>query len=188
MVKNLPANAGDSRGDTRDVVQLLGREDSPGEGNVNPLQYFLPGKYHGQRNLGGYSPWGCQELDTTGATKHERARMHAEKLLRLNTHPYVEHYTQQQQNTHSPQEHMKQFPESVVHPKTSFRKLEYYTEDIYSLKLIFFSIAIRMLICGVEMNSLLLQIYLLSFLSFHLKIHFLYLILKPKSQFNDNVT
>ena len=26
---------------------------------------FLPGKFHGQRSLVGYSPWGCKELDTT---------------------------------------------------------------------------------------------------------------------------
>ena len=26
---------------------------------------FLPGKFHGQRSLGGSSPWGCKELDTT---------------------------------------------------------------------------------------------------------------------------
>ena len=58
--------------------------------------------------VGGYSPWSCGELDMTGATKH------AEKLLRLKTHAYVGLYTQQQQNTHSPQEYMKQFPESVV--------------------------------------------------------------------------
>ena len=25
----------------------------------------LPGKFHGQRRLVGYSPWGCKELDTT---------------------------------------------------------------------------------------------------------------------------
>ena len=25
----------------------------------------LPGKSHGQRSLGGYSPWGHKELDTT---------------------------------------------------------------------------------------------------------------------------
>ena len=25
---------------------------------------FLPGEFHGQRNLVGYSPWGCKELDT----------------------------------------------------------------------------------------------------------------------------
>ena len=34
-------------------VRPLGQEDSPGEGNGNPL---LPGKFHGQRSLVGYSP------------------------------------------------------------------------------------------------------------------------------------
>ena len=36
-----------------------------GEGNGNPLQYFLPGKSHGQRSLAGYSPWGHKESDMT---------------------------------------------------------------------------------------------------------------------------
>ena len=26
---------------------------------------FLPGEFHGQRSLVGYSPWGCKVLDTT---------------------------------------------------------------------------------------------------------------------------
>ena len=30
-----------------------------------PTPVFLPGKFHGQRNLAGCSPWGCKELDTT---------------------------------------------------------------------------------------------------------------------------
>ena len=38
----------------------LGR--SPGEENGNSL---LPRKFHGWRSLVGYSPWGCQESDTT---------------------------------------------------------------------------------------------------------------------------
>ena len=37
----------------------------PWSGNGNPLQYFLPGKFHGERSLLGYSPWGCRERDTT---------------------------------------------------------------------------------------------------------------------------
>ena len=41
----------------------LGR--SPGEGNVNPLQYSCHGESHGQRSLVGYSPWGHKELDPT---------------------------------------------------------------------------------------------------------------------------
>ena len=28
-------------------------------------QVFLPGEFHGQRSLVGYSPWGCKESDTT---------------------------------------------------------------------------------------------------------------------------
>ena len=35
VVKNPPANAGD----TRDEGMILGREDSPGAGHGNPLQY-----------------------------------------------------------------------------------------------------------------------------------------------------
>ena len=54
MVKNLSANAGDS-----DLISRL--ERSPGEGDVNPLQYFLPGKFHGQRNLAGCCLWGHKE-------------------------------------------------------------------------------------------------------------------------------
>ena len=53
VVKNLPANAGDSG-------SIPGLRRSPGEGNGNPLQYsFLPGKSHGQRSLTCYNPAGC---------------------------------------------------------------------------------------------------------------------------------
>ena len=31
---------------------------------------FLPGKFHGQRSLAGYSPWSCQELEHNWATEH----------------------------------------------------------------------------------------------------------------------
>ena len=41
----------------------LGR--SPGERNGNPCQYSCLENPHGQRELGGYSPWGHKELDTT---------------------------------------------------------------------------------------------------------------------------
>ena len=33
-----------------------------------PAPVFWPGKFHGQRNLAGYCPWGCKELDTTEHT------------------------------------------------------------------------------------------------------------------------
>ena len=33
-----------------------------------PTPAFLPGESHGQRSLGGYSPWGLQESDTSKVT------------------------------------------------------------------------------------------------------------------------
>ena len=44
---------------------IPGSERSPGEGNGYPPWLFLPGEFHGQRRLGGYSPWGRKESDTT---------------------------------------------------------------------------------------------------------------------------
>ena len=61
MVKNLPANAGD----TRDMGSIPGSRQSPGGGNGNSLPVFLPGKLHGQRSLVGCDPWGHKEWDTT---------------------------------------------------------------------------------------------------------------------------
>ena len=35
-----------------------------------PTPVFLLGKFHGQRSLEGYSPWGCKESDMAEATEH----------------------------------------------------------------------------------------------------------------------
>ena len=43
---------------------IPGSGRSPGEGN-EPTPVFLPGEFHGQRRLAGYSPWGLKESDTT---------------------------------------------------------------------------------------------------------------------------
>ena len=46
-------------------VQSPGSERSDGDGNGNPsTPIFLPGEFHGQRNLVGYSPWSRKESDT----------------------------------------------------------------------------------------------------------------------------
>ena len=37
-----------------------------------PTPVFLPGEFHGQRSLVGYSPWGHKESDTTEVTEHAR--------------------------------------------------------------------------------------------------------------------
>ena len=36
-----------------------------------PTPVFLPGEFHGQRSLGGYSPLGHRELDVTEHTPHK---------------------------------------------------------------------------------------------------------------------
>ena len=54
MVKNPPANTGD----TRDSGSISGSGRSAGEGNWQLTPVFLPRKSHGQRSLTGYSPWG----------------------------------------------------------------------------------------------------------------------------------
>ena len=41
-----------------EVGKILGKETA-----THPV--FLPEKFHGQRSLVGYSPWGQKELDTT---------------------------------------------------------------------------------------------------------------------------
>ena len=62
LVKNLPANAED----TRDLHLNPGSGRSPGERNGNPLQL---GKFHGERSLAGYSPWGHKEVRHNLVTK-----------------------------------------------------------------------------------------------------------------------
>ena len=46
-----------------DLGSIPGSGRSPGKGYGNPV--FLPGEFHGQRSLVGYSPWGHKEVDTT---------------------------------------------------------------------------------------------------------------------------
>ena len=49
-----------------------------------PATVFLPGKFHGERSLVGYSPWGHKELDTTEcacAHRHARAHTHTHRAL-----------------------------------------------------------------------------------------------------------
>ena len=54
MVKNPPAV-------WKTWVQSLNREESPGEGHGNSLQYSCLENPHGQTSLVGYSPWDCKE-------------------------------------------------------------------------------------------------------------------------------
>ena len=59
VVKNLPTNAADARFDP--WVRKM-----PWNRKWQPAQIFLPGKFHGQRSLAGYSPWSWRKSDITG--------------------------------------------------------------------------------------------------------------------------
>ena len=50
---------------TGDPILIPGSGSSPGEGKWLPTPVFLPGEFHGQRSLVGYSPRDCKESDTT---------------------------------------------------------------------------------------------------------------------------
>ena len=59
VVKILPTNSGDA--EDMDLIPGLG--SSPEVGNSR-----VPGKFHGQRRLVGYSPWSHKESDMTEHT------------------------------------------------------------------------------------------------------------------------
>ena len=61
LVKNLPAYTGD----IWDVGLIPESGKSPGGVKWQPIPVFFPVKFHGTRNLVGYSPWGHKELDMT---------------------------------------------------------------------------------------------------------------------------
>ena len=62
QVKNPPAMQ--ETQETWVQVQSLGWEN-PWRRKWQPTPVFLPGKFHGQSSLVGYSPWGRKESDTT---------------------------------------------------------------------------------------------------------------------------
>ena len=57
-VKNSPADAGN-------MGSIPGSGRSPWRREWQPTPVFLPGEFHGQRSLVGYSPLGHKELDMT---------------------------------------------------------------------------------------------------------------------------
>ena len=56
--KEFSGNAGDPGSVPERGRSLVGEHG-------NPTPVSLPGEFHGQRSLAGYSPRGCKELDTT---------------------------------------------------------------------------------------------------------------------------
>ena len=61
--KELPANA-------KDIGSISRAGRFPWRRKWQPTRVFLPAKFHIQRSLVGYNPWGCKESDMT---RHARA-------------------------------------------------------------------------------------------------------------------
>ena len=49
---------------------------SPWSRKRQPTPVFLPGQFHGERSLAGYSPWGHKESNTTWVTEHTHTHTH----------------------------------------------------------------------------------------------------------------
>ena len=63
-----PAKAGDVR-DSGEFNPWVGK--IPWNRTLQPTSVFLPEKFHGQRSLAYYCPWGCKESDTSkGLSTH----------------------------------------------------------------------------------------------------------------------
>ena len=60
VVKNLPASVGE----VRDVGLIPGLGRSPWRRKWQPTPVFMPGEFHGQRSLVGYSSCDCQKSQT----------------------------------------------------------------------------------------------------------------------------
>ena len=61
------------------LIPGLGR--CPWRRERRPTPVFLPGEFHGQRSLAGYSPWSCKELDMTEWLSLTHSLTHSEILL-----------------------------------------------------------------------------------------------------------
>ena len=89
MVKNLPANAGDTG-------SIPGLEE-PLEEEMTTHSSILADKSHLQRSLAGYSPWGHKELDTT-----EQLNKHTQAHKCMHTHTHTRTHTHTHTHTHTP--------------------------------------------------------------------------------------
>ena len=60
VIRNPPVNGGHAK----EIIEeglIPGSGRAPRVGSGNPLQYSVPGKFHGQRSVVSYSPWGHKE-------------------------------------------------------------------------------------------------------------------------------
>ena len=76
-------SAGKGSTNAGDTGSILGSGRTPWRRKWKPTPVFLPGKFHGQRSLEGYSPWGHKVSDTT---EHVHTHTHTHRML--GTHYY----------------------------------------------------------------------------------------------------
>ena len=67
VVNNLLANAGEAK----DAGSIPWVRKIPWRRKWQPTPLYLPGNFHGQRSLAGYSPWGHTHACTLGNELHE---------------------------------------------------------------------------------------------------------------------
>ena len=84
VVKNLPANAGDTGHRFDSWVGKI-----PQRRKWQPTPVFLLGKSHGQRSLGGLGPWGCKEFDVTEHTHTRQCGWECCELIKVLTSSHV---------------------------------------------------------------------------------------------------
>ena len=63
VVKNLPANVGDT-GDAASIPWSARSPEQELANHASTTPVFLPGKFHGQQSLAGYSPWVHKESES----------------------------------------------------------------------------------------------------------------------------
>ena len=106
VVKNLLANTGDAN----DTGSSLRSGRSPGK-KWQTTPVFLPGEFHGQRSLVGYSPWGCKESDrtellraahiympSTADTQRTGQSLHRTCIVKERAHTWMNEYRRNHQN------------------------------------------------------------------------------------------
>ena len=89
VVKNPPANA-----EAQETwVRSLGWEDSPGDGNGNPLQYSCLDNPLGHRSLVTYSPWGHKRVRHDRVNTHTHTHIMLVTILGEGEHSHHLHFT-----------------------------------------------------------------------------------------------
>ena len=68
---------------------------TPWKRTWQPNPVSLPGQFHGQRSLLGYSPWGLKEADTTEGTEQARTHRVGSRVCAVNSHGLPSPHSQQ---------------------------------------------------------------------------------------------